>query len=278
MDLKLDTGQHTWDEDIASDWKWIVGPSRPSLSEQCVFDALCDQFPAGSRVLLLGSTPELRDLSYIHQFDTTVVDYNALTHRILQSNMRHPSLETLVVEDWRRMRFNQDFDIVLGDLALNMVPIPEQAIVLKNVQTALRTDGIFLHRVWISGVNEYRRLHSTIEEIVEEHRTHRSHQNWFSSIGLAMINYCLTPEDYSIDFHTILTELRNAFRRGVIPKECLDAFERPWKRYIMHNWLPTSHCIEKAMRQTGFEILWCRHGTEHYGELCPMYAVRREVS
>ena len=264
---------YKWDTHIATDWRRAIPPARPSLSELVVFDQYLRRFPRGSSVLILGSTQEFRDICYCQSLDTTAVDYNAKTFHILGKGLRHPSVAHLVVQDWRNMEFENRFDVVIGDLAINMMSISEQAIVMKNISNALKKDGLLIHRVWIRQPGRYTRPTTTFGDILAEHKAERPNADYFFSLALPFIHYFFDEERKCIDFQIMLQGLREAYRDNLIPKECLRAFERPWHRYFMPNWLQTADEVEQMMSHD-LAIVSVGFGSDFYSDFCPIYVMK----
>ena len=109
--------KYSWDTNIARDWKWVTTPSRPSLSELRVMERVLEEYPRGSKILILGSTAEFRDMAYELGFKTTIVDYQPRNFETLYKHCRHPAIENgdekfssvagvtkIIEEDWMDWR------------------------------------------------------------------------------------------------------------------------------------------------------------------------------
>jgi SAM-dependent methyltransferase len=266
-----------WDNDIAMDWRWVIPPARPSLSELAVYDRLLGSYAPNSRILILGSTPELRDLAYFHQFHVTVVDYNKRTYNILKHEMRHPSNERLIVQDWREMDLPRRYDIVIGDLVINMMPFDDLDRFFGNVLKGLKENGIFINRTWIRIPDVYASRKTSLDQILKEHSRDRSRLPYFFSLALPLIQYYYDEGKNHINFQTLLEGLDQAFAQGLINKECLDAFRRPWHRYLMPNWIPERGVLELKLKKY-FNIIEVTSGQDFFKEFCPIYALASRES
>lgn len=224
--------------------------------------------------MILGSTPEFRDLCFFHAFDTTVIDYNPTTFQILGKSLRHPCTARLVAEDWRVIDLRDQFDLVIGDLAVNMVSVPEQETVVRNVRNALRKGGQFIHRAWVRDGVRYSPHSTTLQEIVGEYLMKRPQANPFYSLALPLIRYYLDDNAESIDFQRLLQGLRDGFAQGIVSRECLTAFEGPWHRYLMPNWLPTEEKLRVMMGEY-FTLADVEHGDDPYSEFCPIFVLQK---
>jgi hypothetical protein len=267
---------HEWDHRIAADWEWIIPPSSPSLTELVVFDKYLASLPRAATVLILGSTPELRDLCFFRGLSATVVDYNPDTFRSLGRYLRHPDTARLVVQDWRTMALDTPYDAVIGDLAVNMVSVPEQSLVVKNTATVLKEGGLLIHRAWARHGSKYSRDATTLSSILDEHNTHRQNANYFYSLALPLIFYYFNEQEQSINVQDILQGLDSALANGLISADCLYQFKRCWHRYLMPNWIQTAHDAQAMMNQH-LATVSVERGTDFYSEFCPIYVMQRQL-
>jgi hypothetical protein len=265
-----------WDKRIAVDWKWIIPPSSPSLTELVVFDRYLGQLPRAANVLILGSTPELRDLCFFHGLTATVVDYNPDTFRILGRYRRHPDVSRLVVQDWRTMAPDRAYDAVVGDLALNMVSVPEQALVMDNIARALAAGGLLIHRAWVRKGERYSPRSATLASIFEERASLRPNANCFYTLALPLIFHYFNGQEQSINVQDVLRGLEAACTEGLVGADCLDQFRQCWHRYLMPNWIQTSVDFETMMNQR-LTTVAIEHGEDFYREFCPIYVMRRPI-
>ena len=63
--------------------------------------------------------------------------------------MTYTGPETFLSMDWRKMETKEQFDIILGDLVVNMLNNEDRDSLLKNVSKMLDSDGTFISRNWI---------------------------------------------------------------------------------------------------------------------------------
>ena len=136
-----------------NDYHSITPPSRPSASE---IEIYCKYFNEvkkninNPKVLILGSTPELRMLAFNQKIKATIIDksehyYSEITNGI-NNNLRKriQENETLILISWQNMSFTQEFDIIIGDMAIGNVPPCDIRKVLANIANALKPNGYFL--------------------------------------------------------------------------------------------------------------------------------------
>lgn len=126
----------------------------PAVSEETLerFHDLYNRSVEGApniQALVLGATPELRDivLSYGHQLTTVDRDAKALAAKTKQMHYcDHPN-ERVIVSDWFNMQLPKNyFDVVLGDGVLTALSQDDQAKLLDILHTTLKPTGFLLLR------------------------------------------------------------------------------------------------------------------------------------
>ncbi len=145
-----------WNSDMANVWKSIYPPSRPSQSEiECYryyFKKVKNNAEVYKpKVLILGSTKEIRMLSAEMGFITTVVDYNENYYQEVSKELPIDIVkqEELVVSNWSDMLMhtklrNKRFDIIISDLAIGNIKPEKLEVTLENITRLLRKGGYLL--------------------------------------------------------------------------------------------------------------------------------------
>lgn len=282
-----------WNPHVAADWKWVPPPSRPSLSElRVVEDVLSEAaYARDSRLLILGSTAEFRDIAFEFGFETTIVEYIDRNFETLGHHCRHPTVEapdapyasvarvtSMINEDWREMEFDDHelFDIVLGDLAVNMVPLDQQQGLIERVARSLRPGGTSIQRIWVRHAGQYSPEVTDIKSLVDEHYADpiQKQRNQFYWLALPLISLFHNPEIGGTRFKDIREELKKLFDAKVIDKGLFEAFEAPWKHYLLPNHLPLKKDADRMFDALNLDYE-VRYGTEWFREMCPIYILRK---
>jgi len=132
---------------IARRWSNVGSPLRPIQEDQRIFSDLLDLRRSGPlRALILGVTPELKNLPWPEHSSITAIDRSVdMIHAIW------PGDRTEAVEgNWLQMPFADDsFDCVLCDGGLHLLDYPEghQALV-ESVSRVLSNSGYFAIRLF----------------------------------------------------------------------------------------------------------------------------------
>ncbi len=141
---------------IALTWKDMLPPSRPSLGDIRVYDSFAKQeIKKGKpfKVLILGATPELRDLlsRYCllgYDLKVFLLDINPEMIRAMDSLVViKGKREKKIIGDWLKTPFNNDFfNLVVGDEVMINIKKEERTDLLKEVSRILKPDGAFILR------------------------------------------------------------------------------------------------------------------------------------
>lgn len=111
-----------WTNDVAELWEKVVPPSRPSISELDVYTEylriLQKELKRKIDILVLGSTTEFRDWGYENNCNVSVVDYCRDYYSKISAGLKYKNSDEVVYfKKWQEMKFLNQFDIVIGDLA-----------------------------------------------------------------------------------------------------------------------------------------------------------------
>jgi len=139
---------------LAETWKKLVmPPSRPCKTQLKIWDKIIKEKARKSkepRALILGATPELRDLCLKNNFKTTVCDINPTMVKGMTSLMKHKNdpREEIIIGDCLKVNFlNNSFDIVMEDASLNQIlNVKDVTRLVGKIYYTLKPDGLFLAR------------------------------------------------------------------------------------------------------------------------------------
>ncbi|MFH1448343.1 MAG: class I SAM-dependent methyltransferase [Candidatus Micrarchaeota archaeon] len=140
-----------WDEEHALEWRRSFGsPARPTKAECKVYWRELSKLKKDAKTLLLGSTPEIRDMAFEFGMRLTVIDFKVKNYEELQGLMVHsPDNETYVNKNWIDMEFQSEFDVVIGDNVLSVLTTPKAKKLVKRIHAALKPEGKWITRVML---------------------------------------------------------------------------------------------------------------------------------
>ena len=139
---------------FAARWqKYYTPPGQPSKQAITVYRRFARQAFANlkrqPRVLVLGATPELRDILAGLKVEVSIIDINmemilAMTELTKKKNFH----EIIVKGNWVNMPFASNYyDLVMGDLVLPNIPGSLQTKFLKEVKRVLKPKGYFITKM-----------------------------------------------------------------------------------------------------------------------------------
>lgn len=101
------------------------------------------------KVLVLGSTPLLRDYMAKIDCEVTCIDINTEMFECMSKMCTHDKNETFVEGNWLKMPFeNNTFDAIVGDIVLSQFDKEHEPVFLAEVKRILKTNGAFIHRMF----------------------------------------------------------------------------------------------------------------------------------
>lgn len=162
-------------------WKRAIFPARPSSAELELFDHQL-QGCQDQKLLIMGSTPELRDLGHKNKLHVTCADINPDMLQGMKNLMQYSTLpEELVVCNWVQMPFQDDsFDVIMSEQSLTVLPLEYWEQWLKEVSRVLKPTGKAIVKVFM-------RLPNTEEQILKTFKKRNSDIAYLKVKTLSML-------------------------------------------------------------------------------------------
>jgi len=129
-------------------WRRLSSPFRPSREDIDNFLRLLPCGLTGSKVAVLGATPELRDLVVERKGRPCVVDFSLqMLSGMAQYCKYAAGHEDWCLNDWRALDFpDGSFQWVMGDLILRALPAEDHAGFLEGAARVLTDSGCLIVR------------------------------------------------------------------------------------------------------------------------------------
>lgn len=191
----------------AQGWSDRCSPWRPSQGDIDIYQMLAKKKLSG-QALLLGATPELRDLIAQSGGKITLIDIcpemiNAASKFLRYSN---PENENWIIADWCEMPFSSDyFDLVIGDFMWWLLSSPRQKILRDQIARILKPEGVFVSRIHFC---DRTRAGQNIEDIIKNNLPRLNRDNSNRSQLREMIISKIV--DTTADFHTKRLNIKKA--------------------------------------------------------------------
>ena len=147
-------------------------PGRPSPEDLQGYRRLLRAAVAGTERplgLILGATPDLRDLLYEENIACTILDCNPDMIKQMTAIRQHrdPN-ETVVVSDWINNPLpSVSFDVIVGDFVISNIPWEKQQDFFLSVDRLMRRSGRFITRM-SSLADNWRNF--DIMQVIEKHQ------------------------------------------------------------------------------------------------------------
>lgn len=139
-------------EIYAKVWRAMPHIIRPTKSEVEIYEGILRKIRKdGMKVLILGATPEFRDLTAKLGIATTIVDMNPVMIKSMTLLMEQtPANEKVVISDWLSFETGEKYDVVLSDCSITMLPWPMFENLVRKVAGVLKEGGYWLGRVAVT--------------------------------------------------------------------------------------------------------------------------------
>jgi len=109
------------------------------------------------KALVLGVTPEIRDLLAEYNIDTVCLDNNSLMAKAMDRLVKKKNLkEKIIIGDWLNMPFpEKHFDLIISDCPQDNLPYGKFDLLFENIYKVLKSKGyLMLGTTYFKGFKE----------------------------------------------------------------------------------------------------------------------------
>lgn len=272
-----------WNNDLACLWTKMVGPSRPTVSELTVYSkyahALMEKKKRRLKLLVLGSTPEFRDWGFEENMEVWVMDANLDYHNTINREIRHKCIidsehykESVVCGFWQDMDFIDEFDIIIGDLAIGNIPPERLEEFISKVKTALTKDGMFLGKSFFVP-DDYKKV--DFKELMKDYYNGAPY-NPYSFLAFHLTMHCL-DENNMLNFKKQYDFLQELHKQGIVKKETLTYFENVgWDTAMKFGFHCPKQSDYKHLLEKYLFIETTEYGQDIYSPYFPLYIATKK--
>jgi SAM-dependent methyltransferase len=257
---------------MANAWAKYTPPGKPSTNEISFFEQEIKkelEHNKNIKALVLGSTPEFRDLLAKYCVDTTVADINPDSIKAMTSlmNLKNPN-ETVIISDWLTMPLeNNTFDFVLSDSAQDNIKFEEFEAFFEKIAQVLKPEG----RWFFGAVNLRRNNQISFDDYINLYKNNPAYFNDFRNFLLRIFQLAYNPEFYNeknrtFDLYKVELKIRELVNNGSLPKKATDKLtigtdyqmpvlsEEEFKEMLSKNFIVISQFRDKS--HPAMKIKW----------------------
>jgi SAM-dependent methyltransferase len=258
-----------WTEKLANQWSEYRPPSRPSSSEVDIFESYIKTMPKNSSILLLGSTPEIRDLAAKYGMKITICDWSEEIFKALKLLTKDENYkEGFSKQDWREMKFTEKFDMVIGDCAITVVAYGDVGKVLENIREAVKENGLVIQRIWARN----KRQDYSLDDIARIFREKPENVHWYTQMLFPVFLHYYDTENESLSGEEIYQKMQEDYEKGKISGELLELFSLVKNHKTPNNVLLKEE-LEKLLGKY-FKITKVEYGKDDFKENSPIYIMK----
>lgn len=267
----------SWNGQLARIWTKMVGPSRPTVSELTIYTKWAQtvqrQLSRRPKLLVLGSTPEFRDWGFENNFEITVMDCNEDYYNEVSREIRHKCIqENLICQKWQDLSVSNEYDIIIGDLAIGNIPPEDLEQFIKKVSEALTPVGIFLGK---SFYHKKGYIPLSPESLIKEYYKGTP---WhpYSALVYDLSIYCM-DENHLLSFPKQYSILEDLNCKGILKDETFEYFKDVgWNtdmKFSFH--IPDLEQYEKLLKKY-LHIYAIEYGNDVYSSNFPLHIVGKK--
>lgn len=240
-------------------WKGLVTwgnkeyyPSRPADEEIALYSyELKNRGKKGSKVLVLGATAALRDISLDEGMDVIAVDYNKKIIKQMDSYMSHkPSSKNKTIHgNWLTIPFDKDsFDFIIGDASFNNIDWKDYEKLLKSMNQWIKPSGYIIQRLFVYRPELKQRKP---ENIVKEYRRTKKWRDLKYNIRLhsplSMSKAWYNPKNHKAPWKPFFEYQEQLYGQGILRKDEFDKIHA--EAHALVSTFPTMQAWEKILKK-----------------------------
>ncbi len=236
--------------DIANKWKNQSPPIRPSKYDLDVFEKVLDEKIKEKgkdiKVLILGSTPEFRDLINEKGLTAYVSDYSEDNYKALSLLKKTKGKEVFINQDWVNLKSELKFDLIFAEASLNMVNPQGVESILKNVVSLLKSDGLFISKTW----QRISKEGLSIKNILDIYRTKYKNLTLYNSMNVYFMSYFYDTENNHISLRKRHSVMKKLYEDGIITKKEFSSYEGlGYENSNLNLYMPLKEEIESILKR-----------------------------
>ncbi|MFA5993025.1 MAG: class I SAM-dependent methyltransferase [Candidatus Pacearchaeota archaeon] len=257
---------------IAKAWAHYPSPARPSKEEIDFYEKSILKVSQNKdiKVLILGVTPELRDICTKYKLDVTLVDISKDMAEAMENLVKNKNpKEKIVIANWLDMKFDTKFDLVMGDIVINLFGLEDWDLFLKKIKNTLVENGHFLTRLMLDSPL---RKNVTLAEMITQFKQGKEIGNLDRTAVLFSDKDICSPKTHKIDMRVFDEKLKKFLDKGIISLEEYTTLKLPVSTIPVI--APAQDYFKKSLNGK-FEVISSSTGKEFvFLKYFPIYLLR----
>lgn len=259
-------------ERLAKMWERRPPPVRPSPDTVSIYADWITRRSSGDpgAILVLGATPEIRNLCGQHELPILCIDHSPSMHEAMSLLVDSSPCEIYLDTDWLDVQLPETAGLVLGDGALTFLQPDEQTQFLKSLHRMLRPGGRAVLRALVKRPKRF----ESPEEVMNWYRSDSDDEPLYTATVKHLDSLYLKEDRYggSALQWEYVPEL---FEAGILTKDEFETFttlNKPSSNYITY---ADPNRLENTM-ETLFEIEDKRVASDYSSaRFTPIYVLRK---
>lgn len=173
-------------------WKEVSTPIRPSQQECDFYENYVRNFShdKNKRILVLGATPELRDIALRYSLRPASCDVDSRIWEAMKFLMKEQGEEKFIYCDWLKMSENDKYDIILGDGSINMLSNDDFESFIQKTAKIINEGGLNIQRIGTHSEKYTVEEFSTAVEAYRENNQSMSIWRYTVMLACAVNSFC----------------------------------------------------------------------------------------
>ena len=262
----------TWDEKMALAWKRFLPPARPSLAELKIYEKYIKSLlKKDKEVLILGLTPEFRDLILKYQGSPVCLDTNPRIYQALTRLLKRKGKEKLIVGDWTeipKLKIKKKYFLIIGHQSFNMIPLRRWEKFLKGLKTILDPQGKIITTVTVF-LSQDKKI-KTLDGFLRYRKLKQPRPPLFTEV----MKYLVIGSYNFFKRHPSMKDLRQRieylFKKGLINKKEKEEIKKIIPPSDLVLYLPSRDWVDKKFKKY-FHVEIKYHPQDSYSKNWPIY-------
>ena len=200
-------------------WTILQPPYKPGSERIKLYKKFFQKYSPGKKVLLLGATPELRDMLAKDNCDVTLVDQSSAMLKAMTSLRRTKSKEKIVIKNWLEYHPKEKYDAIFGDTILNNLHSRTWLKFEHLVRSWLSDNGVF-----ITEITSFFKTNFPKYDYIDLIKTYRKNPDYFKDFrNKTLLHFFLwwkhkTPSGW-VPIYKIDNNFKKLYQQGKITKK-----------------------------------------------------------